>query len=459
MNFVSIRFLGFLALALIAFRLARPAFRLHVMLATSLLFIAAYSLDSALAIIVFAVLTWHAGKRVAAGGAVWYAAGLALNIAGILAFNYGVSFSSQLAAGPSHLLLALGISFYNLQHIAYLVDVRKRRISPEQNPLTFLFCSAWFPKVSSGPLMKYEDLRAQFTDAGKTPDYARSFNRILFGFAKKMCIADRLAAGVSSVFDYNDNLPALTIFAGAVLFTIQLYFDFSGYTDIAIGCSGLFGITLKENFILPLRSQSVTVFWRRWHISLMDFLRTYIFNPVAFRFRDLGRHCVIPALAATFFISAWWHGVGVTFVLWAMCHFLFLTIEYYMVRGGGGKARFGWIGTLWVWIAVSASFIFFRSTSLENCVSLIKPLLTGEILPPEWLADFIAPMATGGHQINLFNFCATLFMAFTALIFEKRMNTIFNSDSFRPLVTFLALLAIFLFGSFGSTARFIYMQF
>jgi alginate O-acetyltransferase complex protein AlgI len=459
LNFVSIHFLSFFIAVLVIHRaVARPLQR-WVLLGASLFFVGYHSWQSLAGLVLFSWISFLIG-RYARENKRLAALGIVLNVLSILFINFTTAFidSPDWRFSAHSLLIVLGLSFYNLQHIAYLADVQKRKIDAETRFAEFLLCTAWFPKLVSGPLMRYQDLRPQL-DAFVEKQASADVKRILLGIFKKMCVADRLAAGVASVYDYNDELPGLTVIAGAMLFTIQLYFDFSGYTDIAIGCSGLLGIRLKENFFMPLRSESVTVFWRRWHQSLMDFFRLYLFSPLAFSFRRLGEHAALPALAVTFFVSAVWHGVGATFLIWGACHFLYVTAEYYSRGMAFTKILRGIPAVFLVWVAVSFSNIFFRAQSVENAKALLTRLTGADFLPADWLADFIAPMATGGHQIDLFNFYCTVSLAAAILIGEKTIQDRVRRASADYKWMFITLLLIILFGEFGTTERFIYMQF
>jgi alginate O-acetyltransferase complex protein AlgI len=225
--------------------------------------------------------------------------GIFVNILAIVAFNYIGYFNKNLSVNIQEVnfsinafILAIGFSFYSIQHIAYLIDIRKNKIKPETNYLHFLFCSTYFPKLISGPVTKYQELTgyAGQNDLDKKLFFS-GFNRFLLGLFKKLVIADSLAPSIHSVFDFNNEYPGLTILTGGLLFTIQLYFDFSGYSDMAIGVSNMLGIKLPENFNLPLRATSIGDFWRKWHMSLIRFFTEYIFYPVSYSFQKKEKTC------------------------------------------------------------------------------------------------------------------------------------------------------------------------
>ncbi len=447
--------------------------RLLLQVLASCIFIGCFNLASLLTVILFSLFNFTVGVNLSKkrSSVLFYTAVL-VNGLGILVNNYILSANGAwfFSLGStefrvSELLLAVGVSFYGLQHMAYLIDVRAKKIPAETNSLNFLWTSVFFPKFISGPISLYEQLKPQLPLLRPSaPLMWQGFNRLLLGLFKKMVIADRLAPSVSSVFDYQDALPGITVLMAAVFFTIQLYFDFSGYCDMALGAAKLMGIELPENFDAPLRSTSVTVFWRRWHQSLIHFLTHYVFYPVSFRYRRFKKHAAAIAIAVTFLISAVWHGIGLTFMAWAICHVLFLLAELYLGSGRKRPAKKNPLlktgAALWVLLLVAFSNLFFRSTGTANALHLLNNLFAaGSFLPDSWVVQFIAPLAVGGHQLEHFNLVITVFFASIFLLFERRIIMRFNAMTFNGVMTFITLVLIFLFGVFNSGHRFIYMQF
>jgi D-alanyl-lipoteichoic acid acyltransferase DltB (MBOAT superfamily) len=471
MSLTSPQFLVLLLPLVVAYQFVVPKWRSYLLLVASLAFIGCFNLLSLISIIALSAVNYFAGKiNHQRKSALLYRSMVLFNGLAIILFNsgnsgFGIVNFKGVAFSPGAFLIAVGISFYSLQHIAYQVDVYKRRIVAEGNFLDFLLLSSYFPKVIAGPLMLYQDLKPQFTFARPPMTTLISgFNRIALGFFKKMVLADRLGPSVSSVFDFNDDLPGLTIITSAVLFTLQLYFDFSGYCDIAIGISCLFGISLDENFYFPLRSTSVTVFWRRWHHTLIRFFTNYIFYPITFRLRNYEKPAVMLGIFITFFLSAIWHGVGLTFLLWGLCHIFYLFIELFVNPVPNEKQQLKnnlvkSLYSLYVLVAVSFSHVFFRSTGMVECRHLLGNLFSRNFLPVEWDAGFFAPLAVGGHQAEYFNLSMTLLLIMTVLTFEKKIFHIFNGGRLHVVLTCILLLLIFVFGVFNSGERFIYMQF
>ena len=474
MTFISPTFLIFFGVLCFLHFFMEGKGRRWLLLVASFIFIGSFNVVSLFAVIFFSTFNFVTGLWLAKRQSEFLFLGaLFINCLAIILTNYFLSIhgnflfsfgSVEFQVGG--LLLVIGLSFYSLQHIAYLVDVKMKRILPETDYIDFLLISCYFPKFISGPITLYQHMKGQLAGlSSSAPLRWQGFNRMLLGFLKKMVIADRLAPSVASVFDYNDALPGITIFMAALFFTIQLYFDFSGYCDIAIGASKLLGIELPENFNLPLRSSSITVFWRRWHQTLIHFLTTYVFYPVSFRFRQLKKNAAAIAIVVTFFISALWHGIGLTFLAWGCCHTIYLLMELYLRRAKGTtqkkESKLKKTGlAMYVLALVAFSNLFFRANSTANAQHLVSNVFRPRhFFPESWTVEFVAPLAVGGHQMEQFNWCVTLVFTGLFLLFERKILNLAHSKRFRVLATFIALLLIFTFGVFNNGQRFIYMQF
>lgn len=215
-------------------------------------------------------------------------------------------------------LVPLGISYYVLLSISYVVDVYKKKIKPEKNFLVYLLYLSYFPTIVQGPISKYEQLRNQFT-AGRRigyTDFKRNLLLISFGLIKKMVIADRVAILANHCFANYADMEGVILYIGAVCYSIQLYMDFSGCVDICRGVSAMFGINLIDNFSGPYFSKSIKEFWSKWHISLSTWLKDYIYIPLGGNRKGKARKYV--NLLATFFVSGIWHGAGINFMVWGL---------------------------------------------------------------------------------------------------------------------------------------------
>ena len=225
-----------------------------------------------------------------------------------------------------NVILPVGISFYTFQALSYTIDVYQKKLPATHDIVEFFAYISFFPQLVAGPIERATNLLPQF-QKDRQFDYAKAVDgcrQMLWGFLKKMVIADNCAEAVNTYWDQYQNLPGFSLFALGVLFTLQIYCDFSGYSDIAIGCARLFGFNLMRNFNYPYFSRSIPEFWRRWHISLTTWFRDYIYFPLG------GSHCdkwrIIRNVYIVWGISGLWHGANWTFVCWGLFHATLLAI-------------------------------------------------------------------------------------------------------------------------------------
>jgi D-alanyl-lipoteichoic acid acyltransferase DltB (MBOAT superfamily) len=394
--------------------------------------------------------------------------GISTLILNVFFANYFLSKDDQLLIdfhqihfNTEQILLTIGVSFYSIQYIAYLIDVSKKRIKAETDFISFALYGFYFPKFVMGPITRYQEFEPQINTSTQKTNYWSGFHLLLLGVFKKIVLADGLSGSVHSVFDYADYNSGLTIFAGSILFTFQLYFDFSGYTDVALGISKMLGIELPLNFNTPFSSVSITEFWRRWHISLMRFFSDYIYFPISYRFRKLKKHAAAIGILITLFISGLWHGLGITFIIWSCCHIFYLWIEIYFFKntievfGLKKIVRF-----IYVLILVSFSNIFFRIPDTEILAIKCKQLFSiSKFLPKQLDTDFYAPLAQGWHQQEQFNFLSVVVLGILFIATEKKLIAIAEKKEFQFFYTLILTLVLLLFGAFNSGQQFIYMQF
>lgn len=221
-----------------------------------------------------------------------------------------------------HLVLPVGISFYTFQALSYSIDVYRGKMEPSRELVAFMAYVSFFPQLVAGPIERATNLLPQF-ERRRTMDYRQcvdGLRQMLWGFFKKVVVADSCAIYVDNIFGHPDWFNGASLLLAAVLFTIQIYGDFSGYSDIAIGCAKLFGITLRRNFNVPYFSRDIAEFWRRWHISLTTWFRDYIYIPLGGSRVPKGR--VVLNTFVIFLVSGLWHGANWTFVAWGAYHAL-----------------------------------------------------------------------------------------------------------------------------------------
>lgn len=471
MNFNSPSFILFIVVVITINYFLSQRLRSSFLLLASLTFIAFFNIDSLIAVLFLSALNFNFGKRLVSNRTV-YRAGIVINTFAIVLFNYlitsreGLSFYlSGINFEIESFIIAVGVSFYSLQNIAYLTEVYYGRSKAETSYPNYLLYTSFFPKIISGPVMLPKEFLPQINKNEITSESLTSgFNRFLLGLFKKMVVADRLAPMVQSVFDYNDTYHGFTSLIGVYAFTIQLYFDFSGYTDMALGIGKMLGFDLKENFNTPLRSKSISEFWRRWHISLISWFTNYIYYPLVYRLRAYKKRAALVGILTTFIISGVWHGIGLTFLAWAGCHAIYLCIELLTKRFRLNLSeRFdGMFYKIFlvaiVFNAVCFSNIFFRAGSVEVAFQLIGNIFSN-FMPTDWLVEFIAPLAIGGHQVEQFNLIVTFLLPLLVLLFERKINRLAIDKKYSILFVTVCVLLIMIFGIFNSGARFIYMQF
>jgi alginate O-acetyltransferase complex protein AlgI len=333
----------FLPLFLAAYYLTpdRGRRRNWVVLLGSYAFYAWWRLDF---LLLFAAVTaWNYGIGLAiarngvrsAGARRWLTLGVAVNLATLGYFkyaNFGVDSLNVLlgAAGwapltVGHVILPIGISFYVFESISYIADVYRGDTEPTRHPVDFATFVALFPHLIAGPVFRYKDLADQFTGRSHSFDkFAEGSVRFMQGFIKKVFIADTLAPLANHAFALSH--PSMAdAWLGALGYTLQLYFDFSGYSDMAIGLGLMMGFRFIENFNQPYISQSITEFWRRWHISLSSWLRDYLYIPLGGNRH--GTFATYRNLFLTMLLGGLWHGANWTFVLWGAWHGSLLGVE------------------------------------------------------------------------------------------------------------------------------------
>lgn len=280
------------------------------------------------------------------------------------------------------ILLPVGISFYTFQTLSYTIDVYKRKLEPTRDFIAFSAFVSFFPQLVAGPIERATNLLPQFYKK-RTFDYELAkdgMRQILWGFFKKMVIADNCAVFANEIFANSDASSGSTLALGALFFTFQIYGDFSGYSDIAIGTSKLFGFNLMKNFSFPYFSRSVAEFWRRWHISLNTWFRDYLYFPLGGS-RN-GMKMQIRNTFIIFLVSGFWHGANWTFILWGLLNALFIIPSILMktnrnnlgtVAEGKTFASFKDILNMGItFVLIIFTWIFFRAENVEHSFSYIS---------------------------------------------------------------------------------------
>ena len=222
--------------------------------------------------------------------------------------------------------LPIGISFYTFQAMSYTIDVYRGDVKVQKNLIDFGMYITMFPQLIAGPIVRYSDVEAQLADRSvTTQDFTDGIMRFTVGLGKKVLLANQMGAVWSDIYALGGNVSALTAWIGAIAFTFQIYFDFSGYSDMAIGLGRMFGFKFPENFRYPYQSVSITDFWRRWHITLSTWFKEYLYIPLGGNRRGLARQAL--NLLIVWSLTGLWHGAGWNFLMWGLYYFVVLFIE------------------------------------------------------------------------------------------------------------------------------------
>lgn len=373
------------------------------------------------------------------------------------------AFSIQLHPMTLKLLLPVGISFYTFQTLSYVIDVYRGSVKPEKHFGIYATFISFFPQLVAGPIERTNNLLPQIK-AHHEFNYEQAtygLKLMTWGFFKKLCIADNLALYVDKVFNdvyaYNGFALILVTF----FFTIQIYCDFSGYSDIARGAAKLFGIDLMENFKSPYFSASIKEFWSRWHISLSTWFRDYVYIPLGGNRVSKVRHYI--NLMITFIVSGLWHGANWTFIIWGTIHGFAQIIENIFTRGKNYQPR----GLEWAFkVLLTFTFcmfawVFFRAQSFSEAVYVFSNMFSGIGSLINYLHDGFSDIGMG--KLRLVAFCITFFVMLMFDYFSRERDVITNitslKSSFVRYTFYFALVNLIIFFRSISNTEFVYFQF
>ena len=308
---------------------------------------------------------------------------VAINLSILFVFKYltftGSIFNSVFGVDLHipDIALPIGISFFTFQAMSYVIDVYREKGEVQKNILYVGLYISFFPQLIAGPIVRYETIADQIRNRKETfNDFFDGFARFVVGLSKKVLLANSFAVLADQTFDTvhnGDSVSVLFSWLGAIAYTLQIFFDFSGYSDMAIGLGKMFGFHFLENFDYPYISTSITEFWRRWHISLGTWFRDYVYIPLGGSRVSKGRN--IFNLFVVWLLTGIWHGANYTFIIWGLMYFVLLTIEkttglHQKGKSSGGKA-IKWIYTI---LFVVLGWVIFRSDSIHDAFTYIKSM-------------------------------------------------------------------------------------
>ncbi|MDT0295350.1 MBOAT family O-acyltransferase [Mesonia ostreae] len=301
----------------------------------------------------------------------------------ITAFSF---FGTEINVNSLNIILPVGISFYTFQTLSYTIDVYKRKIKPTKNFIAFSAFVSFFPQLVAGPIERATNLLPQFYTK-RDFDYSKAVDgmrQILWGLFKKIVIADNCAQYANTIFNNSSDYSGSTLMLGAVFFTFQIYGDFSGYSDIAIGTSRLFGFNLKQNFAFPYFSRDIAEFWRRWHISLSTWFRDYLYIPLGGS--RGGTWNKIRNIFIIFLVSGFWHGANWTFIVWGALNALYF-LPIFLTNNNRNNldiVAYGkYLPSLKEFLLMLSTFgltvfawIFFRANNVEHAINYIASIFS-----------------------------------------------------------------------------------
>lgn len=484
MLFNSLQYALFLPVVVIVYFALPQRFRWMFLLAVSYYFYMCWNAGYALLMLLSTAVTYAAGRLMhGASGkkrrTLYLVSSLVINLGILFLFKYFNFFNGTIAElagllGADYqplklsLLLPVGISFYTFQALGYTIDVYKGKSGPEKHFGKYALFVSFFPQLAAGPIGRYESLMPQFKNMRRL-DFQRIKSGLLLiaqGLVKKLVIADRLAVLVNTIYDSPEKYNGVHFAVATVFFTFQIYCDFSGYSDMAVGSARLLGYDLTVNFKRPYLSTSISDFWKRWHISLTSWFRDYIYIPLG---GNRKRH--LANIMAIFLISGLWHGANLTFILWGFLNGLYqivgLKLRPYTAKlkaalkigeDSPGLRFFKW---LYTFALVCFAWIFFRADSMGDTVFILNKLFTFD-------SSFFANMKMAGLGMDKADLFVSFLLIALLMLYEYIQERV-NLGAYlgkKPLVVRWAVYAavfvlIIIFGVYGDAngVQFIYFQF
>ncbi len=373
------------------------------------------------------------------------------------------------------ILLPLGISFFTFQQIAFLADSAGGTVS-RQNISDYALFVTFFPQLIAGPIVSHEEMLPQFRDLSakhiQAENVYKGLRLFVLGLGKKVLLADVFGQAVNWGFQYYTLLDGLNTFVVILFYTFQIYFDFSGYCDMARGIGYMFNIRIPVNFLSPYKAGNILEFWDRWHITLTRFFTRYLYIPLGGSRKGMFRTCVNVLLV--FLVSGFWHGAGWNYIVWGLLHGVLSVITriWQKVRGTGGKNRFGKVvSTGLTFLFICCSWTFFRADTLEQALSMLRRLtaVKGGRINMEFATFFQIPevyyvlKALHLHTLpGVAYYGLTAFVLIACVLLFGCKNLYEGEESHRPAAfgtVVLALIAVWSVVSLSGVSTFLYFNF
>ncbi len=397
MQFNSPHYIIFLATVLIAYCNSQLSLRPYILLIASYLFYAFISLKFTIILIFLTSITYIISLLIKKNKDkkaknLFFWTGILFALFSLFSFKYigifltSINYLIGATANDYQLIEMAGISFISFHVIAYLIDIYYESVPVENSFTRFAVFISFFPKLLQGPIERAENFIPQLETLKKPTleNLQKGAFIIIWGLFLKTVVADRLSIYVDTVYQNTTSATSMSALLAVITYTFQLYFDWVGYTKIAIGSAQMFGIKLIDNFNNPLSAVSCTDFWRRWHISLSSWLRDYLFIPLSMTLREFGKFGLVIATMVTFVLCGLWHGPSIGFILFGVCHGIWLSLELIFkskkkniitIRLNPRLNRI--VSNILTLSGLSLTFVFFRSKDLNDAIIIFRKCFTG----------------------------------------------------------------------------------
>ena len=367
---------------------------------------------------------------------------------------------------PTGIVMPIGISFFTFQAMSYVIDVYRRDCKVQKNPFSVMLYVSYFPQLVAGPIVKYHDIELEISTRKETPEEtAKGIRRFICGLSKKVFIANYVAVIADKLFGANPTqISALSAWTGAIAYMLQIYFDFSAYSDMAVGLGLMFGFHFKENFNYPYISTSIREFWRRWHISLSTWFKEYLYIPLGGNRKGKVRTVINKFIV--FLATGIWHGANWTFIFWGLYHGIFQMIEEFVrsLTGKGKKdadAKPGLIarglGHIYAVLVVMVGFVFFRADTLSQGFFWVKEMFAGaftaNVSDAVWNELLLLPL------MNPLNICVLIAGVILSAPLKEKLQKYSVLDKISWVVTPLLLILCIMNLAGGTYNPFIYFRF
>ena len=467
MRFSSLPFLfGFLPITLAVYFAVPARWRNLVLLLTSLIFYGWGEPVYILLMILSVLVNWLAGRWIGSarkGARLPMVLAVVFNLALLGVFKYSgflmetLGAVTGLALPVPRISLPIGISFFTFQAMSYVLDVYWNPGQMQKSFWKLLLYISFFPQLIAGPIVRYHDIEGQLSSRTVTVDEtAAGLRRFLAGLAKKMLLANAMAVAADGIFGMDLSiLSAPAAWIGAIAYLFQIYFDFSGYSDMAIGLGWMFGFHFKENFNYPYSSTSIREFWRRWHISLSSWFLEYLYIPLGGNRKGKVRTCINKFIV--FLCTGIWHGANVTFLFWGIYHGCFLMLEEFVpfFRKEGGKIKTA-VMRIYTLLVVCIGFVFFRADTMTQGMQWVKAMFTGFSMGTA-STSLALQQLTPLYLVTFTVACIASFPVFEKWKSDGRYQAFYNNMAFVCSIIGLVLCMLSLAG--GTYNPFIYFRF